>query len=331
MKRRVPGLIIVLFGVVIISVALFGKFFSVAPAFESMTDDFRPEMRASLHADLRDDLATLSATQEEFTTKVSPQLAEALKMTPAQFSATLQQQFPAVAGGMAAVPQITTEFGKVLTVLEDERSRFGKADAIPTKSLPATTVPFVLVGAGLLAFGTALLLPRRRGGVVAVVVGAMLIAGPIILSLPGKADAADTMNSNLKPVYTAELVSNAQQSLAAMQAMGAELQEKMLPALAQMMQMTPAEVQAYLGQFPAVGAGIAAMPESLARFDTLVAAFDSSLGNYQDIKSTELVPIVWLLIAGGALIALAGGLTLAQQAASAQKVRAPLGGRKVPA
>ena len=67
------------------------------------------------------------------------------------------------------------------------------------------------------------------------------------MSLPGKADATDTMNSHLKPVYTAELVAGAKQSLAGMQAMGTELQTKMLPALAGMLHMSAVQVQGFAG------------------------------------------------------------------------------------
>lgn len=325
MKRRLPGILIGLLGIVFIATAVFTKLFSVAPAFERLTDDFRPELQASGLAQLREDLTVLSATQAEFTTVLAPQLAQDLGITPEQLSATLQTDFQAVATGLAAVPQIVESFDGVLTVLENERARFERADAIPTDNLPAETVPWALAGAGLLAIGAALLRPRRRGGFVAVGLGALLIVAPLVLTLPGKAQAADKMNSNLKPVYTAELVSGAKQSLATITAMGTELQTKMLPAVGQLMQATPDQVQAYLGKFPAVTAGLTGMPAALGRFNNLVGAFDNSLENYNDVKSTKLVPIVWILMVGGALIALIGAWTVAQgmPARATRKARVP--------
>lgn len=335
MKLRMPSILIGSVGVALIAIALAARLFTVAPAFERMTDDFRPVMNNAELSQLRQDVNGLSAVQAEFNNEAVPQLAAALGIAPQQFAALMGQQFPAVAAGLAAVPQVTQEFNGVLTVLEDERGRFDRADGIPTGSLPATTVPWGLVGAGALCIAVAFFVPRRRGAVSAVVLGLLLVVVPMVLSLPGKADAADTMNDHLKPVYTAELVAGAKQSLAGMQAMGAEMQTKLLPALAEMLKMPPADVQSYLAaNFPAVTASLASMPAAFERFDTLVATFDGSLGNYDEIKSTSLVPIVWALMVGGLLVAGLGGLALAQGAAgapAARKERIPLRQRLTPA
>ena len=328
MKRRMPSLMLGGIGVVLSLIALAANLFTAGPAFERLTDNFRPEMKAAELSQLRQDVNGLAAVQSEFTNRAVPQLAAAVKMTPQQFSATLAQQYPAVATGLQSIPQVTQEFNGVLNTLEAERARFEKADAIPTKSLPATTVPWAIAGAGILCIGVAFFVPRRRGEVSAVVLGLLLVAGPLVLSLPGKADAADTMNSHLKPVYTAELVAGAKQGLATMQAMGTELQGKMLPGLAQMLQMTPQQVQAYLAaNFPAVTASLAAMPAALARFDAMVSAFDASLDDYNTAKGTSLLPIAWMVIAAGVLVAGIGGYGLARGeagAAAARKERFPL-------
>ena len=318
MKRRMPSYIIGGIGALLILVAFTARLFTVAPAFERLTDDFRPEMRAAPLSQLQQDVNGLAAVQAEFTTKAVPQLATAARMSPQQFSAVMGHEFPAVVAGLQSVPQVTQQFNQVLTVLSDERARFQRADAIPTRSLPATTVPWGLVGAGALCIGVAFVVPRRRGAATAVALGLLLVVAPLIMSLPGKADAADTMNSHLKPVYTAQLVSGAQQSLAGMQAMGTELQTKMVPELAGMLHMTPAQLQAYLaGNFPAVTAGLASMPAALGHFTTLVNTFDRSLPNYNDAKGTTLVPIVWLLLVAGLLVAGIGGYALLRGEAGA--------------
>ena len=322
MKRRMPSLIIGAIGIVLIAVAFAANLFWAGPAFERLTDNFRPEMQGAELSQLRQDVNGLSAVQAEFTTKAVPQLAAALRMTPQQFSATLGQQFPAVDRGLARVPQVTQQFNGVLNILAAEQARFHRADAIPTKSVPATTVPWALAGAGVLCLGVAVFVPRRRGAVAAVVLGLLLVAVPLALSLPGKAGAADTMNSHLKGVYTAELVAGAKQSLAGMQAMGSELQTKMVPGLAAMLHMSPQQVQGYLADnFPAVTAGLASMPAALGRFDSLVKAFDTSLSDYNTAKGTSLLPIAWALIVAGLLVAGTGGFVLARAEAEALAVR----------
>jgi hypothetical protein len=318
MKRRVPSFFIGGIGVLLILIPLTANLFTVAPAVERLTDDFRPEMQAAELTQLNQDLDGLVATQAEFTTKAVPQLATAVDMSPTEFSALLGQQFPAVASGLQSVPAVSQHFDGVLTVLAEERARFDKADAIPMKSLPATTVPWGLAVAGLACIGVAFMVPRRPGAATAVALGLLLVVGPLVLSLPGKADAADTMNSNLKPVYNAELVTGARQSLAGIQAMGTELQTKMLPALAGMLRMSEPQVQAYLlANFPTVTAGMASMPAALGRFERMVNAFDRSLDNYDTAKGTELLPIVWMVLAAGVLVAGAGGYVLIRGGAGA--------------
>jgi hypothetical protein len=322
MNRRIPSLLVGAIGVALILATVMANLFRAGPAFERVTDNFRPEMKASQLAQLRQDVNGLSAIQAEFATKVIPQLATGLNMTPQQLSALLGQQYPAVAAGLQNVPRITQEFNGVLNVLDAERTRFADADAIPTRSMPVTTVPWALAGAGLLCIAVAFVLPRRRGAASAVVLGVVLVAAPLVLSLPGKADAADTMNSHLKPVYTAGLVNGAQQSLAGMQAMGSELQTKLMPGLAQMLHMTPQQLQGYLAtNFPTVSGGLASMPAALGRFDTLVKTFDTSLADYNTAKKTSLVPIVWVLLAAGLLVAGIGGWTLKEGQAGAPAVR----------
>ena len=323
MKRRMPSYIIGGIGVLLILLPIFTRLFTVGPAFERLTDDFRPEMQAATLSQLHQDVGGLAAVGTEFTTKAVPQLAAAATMTPAQFSALMGQQFPAVAAGVQSIPKVTQEFNGVLGVQSAERARFEKADEIPTASLPATTVPWALAGVGVLCIAVAFIVPRRRGAAIAVVLGVGIVAVPLLLSLPGKADAADTMNSHLKPVYTAELVAGAKQSLAGMQAMGTELQTKMLPALPGLLHLSAAQVQGYLAaNFPIVTAALATMPATLERFETMVTTFDGSLDNYDTSKDTSLVPIVWMLLAAGLLVAATGGYALWRSGAGAQAAAA---------
>lgn len=309
MKRTISGVIMIVVGAAFVVATFTSHLFTVAPAFERMTGDFRPQMQAATLNQLRADLQQLTAVQQELVTKVVPAVSAAVHVTPAQFSAQMQSQFPAVSAGIAAVPQITTQFNGVLTILGNEQARFAQADAIPTSNLPATTVPWLLFAAGLLTMGAGALtlLVARKGAITAAILGAVLILAPLAMSFPGKASAADTMNKDLKPVYTAQLVTGAQRSMIVMQQMGTEMQTKMLPALASMLKLQPAQLPPFLAKnFPVLAAGMAALPASLGHFNALVTAFDHSLANYDTAKGTSLTPLVWLMIGGGIVIFAAG-------------------------
>jgi len=156
---------------------------------------------------------------------------------------------------------------------------------------------------------------------VAVVIGALMVAAPLALSLPGKATGADAMNTQLSPLFTAKTVAGAERSLSTMEAMSTQLTGQMLPALAQMLNMQPAQLNTYLAtNFPALASGLSTMPQSMAQFKALVMAFGNSLTDYNDIKSTQFTPIVWTMIATGGFVLLVGLLGAADLTRRRQSV-----------
>jgi hypothetical protein len=295
-------------------VVIVNRLFSVGPAFERMSDGFRPAMKPAPIAQLQKDLNGLSTVSTEFGAKGVPMLSQALKMTPEQFRVFMGEQYPAVATGMTQLPAIVTQFRGVVGTLAAEQSRFARADAIPTSHLPATTVPWGLLIAGivLLVVGAIVVVrPARLWAWLAVGFGAILIAASLAFALPQKASAADTMNLHLQPVYTAQMLTGAKGALTTVGAMGEQMQSKMLPALAQQLGMDQAHLQSFLqANLPAMAAGIQAMPQAMGRFQTLLTVFEGHLADYDTLKPVAFVPIVWTLIAGGIAAMLAGAWAL---------------------
>ena len=310
MTKRVTGGVVVLVGVVLIVVAILKNLFAVGPAFEQMIDDFRPWLADEAIASLRADLGTLGGAVEEFQTSMVPALAGQLGMTPEEFGTVMGEQFPAVTLGMATVPEAAASFTGIIDLLEQQQSNFFSADAIPTTSLPATTVPWGILAAGVLAIvvgGLMLLRSGRLAAVLAVLLGALLVIGPFVLSLPGKSADADDLNAALKPVYTEETIGGASQAVGIISAMGTEMQTAMLPGLAQMLGMTPEDTQAFIGaNFPATAAALQAMPGAIERFTGVVGAFSDNLDNYATLKPVAFVPIIWTVIIGGVVVLVAG-------------------------
>ena len=214
---------------------------------------------------------------------------------------------------MTQLPQIVTTFDGLVTTLDQQRPLFRSADAIPTKSIPATTLPWMLAGLGvvLVLVGGTMWFSPQAGATTAVVLGALMIALPLALSLPQKASDADKLNSNLKPVYTAAMVTQAKDALATVSAMGTQMQTQMLPALATQLHLTPAQLQQMMAtSFPATAAAIGNLPTALPRFQTLVADFDSNLGNYDTLKPVSFVPIIWTTMGLGLLTLIGGSVAL---------------------
>jgi hypothetical protein len=311
--RNVVGAVIISSGAAMIAVTFSNNLFNVGPSFESLMGDFRPHLTSSAIATSRTDISGLGAAGTELQTKMMPAMAQQLGMTPTQFSAYVAKNYPQVSAGMTSLPQIVTTFDGLVTTLDQQRPLFRSADAIPTKSLPATTMPWALAGAGLalMVVGGTLWFRPRIGATVAVALGAVLVAAPLALSLPQKASDADQLNKNLKPVYTVALVTQAHGALTTVSAMGTQLQATMLPALAAQLNMTPAQLQRFMGaNFPATSAALGNLPAAMPRFQNMVQAFDGNLDNYDTLKPVSFVPIIWTTVGLGLLTALAGAAVL---------------------
>ncbi len=306
---RIPAVIVMLVGVVLIGTTLTNTLFMVGPAFERLTDGFRPVLTAQAMETARADVAGLGAAGQEFQTAVVPAMAAKFGMTPAEFKAYMGQKFPDVADGMTALPQIVPTFSGLIGTLDAQRDLFASADAIPTSNIPATTIPWGLLIAGILslALGMFMWFVPRTGGIIAIVFGALLLTVPFALSLPTKAANADQMNANLKPVYTQALITQAGGALTTMGTMGTEMSGTMMPALASQLGMTGDQLQTFLGDnFPATAAALQNMPASMERFHGLVGTFDANLANYEPLKPVSFAPIIWTVIVGGALMFVVG-------------------------
>lgn len=314
MRRMIVGGVIVLVGVALIVLTLTQNLFRVGTDFEELTTDFRPVMQDQSIEGYQQGLAGLAAAGEEFETQMVPALALALQMTPDQLQAYLAGEYPATAQGMAVLPELTQEFGGLVGMLEQQQSNFESADAIPTSDMVAQTVPWSLFVLGFVALGLgawAIFGNLKFASIAAVVLGVVVIAANFGMGLPGKAADADDLNTALKPVYTAETIQQAQGGLAVMGAMGEEMTTSMLPGLAESLQMTPAELDAFLANsFPATAQALATMPQALGGFNDMAVVFDQNLENYETIKPVDLTNLVWALMAGCLLMIIAGAYGL---------------------
>jgi hypothetical protein len=314
MKKYVAPGLVALAGVVFIVVTLTQNLFAVGTAFEEMIGDFRPALQDDAIATYRSDIAGLGAVAEEFQTAVLPGLAQALQQTPEDLGTMLNAQFPAVAAGMAMLPEAGPQFEGLIDTLASQQSNFASADAIPTKNLPAQTVPWGFTIIGVLAIGLGVwmvLKGTRLTAILALVLGALIVIGSFVLSLPGKSADADDLNEALEPVYTVETVNGAEGALQVIGAMGEEMQGTMLPALGQMLQMDQATLNQFFGEhFPAIAQAMQTFPETMDRFDGLVTTFADNLDNYDTLKPVKFTPIIWTFIIGGFVILLGGGLGL---------------------
>ncbi|MCP3973522.1 MAG: hypothetical protein GY720_03400 [bacterium] len=300
--RRIAAVVVVAAGVVLLISTFTNNLFKVGPDFEEMIDDFRPMLAEESIASARADLAVLDGVGTEFQTAIVPALSQQLDMTAEEFMGFTASSFPDVAAGVGALPEIVPTFNGLIDTLDSQRDLFDSADAIPTESLPATTVPFGLFFAGLalIVAGVFLFRPGNLGLALTGGLGVGILIATLVLSLIPKAADADDLNANLEPIYTPELVTQAKGALGVIGAMGTQMQGEMLPALGQQLGMTGEQLNGFLGEnFPTTAQALQTLPDSLGRFQGLVTAFDENLDNYDTIKPVAFSPIIWTLFIAG--------------------------------
>ena len=135
MQRRIGTVTLVAVGVALIAGTLAFQMFSRAPAFERMTNDFAKNVTPATVAALRADVAKLQAAGTELQSTGIPALARLLKMTPAQFAAFAQQQFPTLAASVQQIPQTAAGFDKLLGTIAAQDAHLHSAVAIPANSI----------------------------------------------------------------------------------------------------------------------------------------------------------------------------------------------------
>lgn len=322
--RKLAAVFMIIVGLSFVVTTLIANLFSVGRSFDRLTDGFRPIMTQQALRTDRADIASLSSAGTEIRTTLIPALATQLHMTPAQMSQMMTTQYPAVGKGLQSLPAITANFNGLVTKLDNQRTLFASADAIPTKSVPAAVVPWALlaVGAMTVALGVLVWFTPRASAVLATVVGAALVAMPLALGMTGKASDADQLNANLKPVYTQALITQASSALATLGAMGNQMQTAMLPALAAQLHLQPAELQAMLAQnFPATAKALRTMPSAMARFGALVTTFKQHLADYNTMKPVSFEPIVITMLVGGGVLFCLGsaGIVITRRGKSATR------------
>lgn len=304
-----------------------------AQGVDNLTNSFRPAFQSSEIRATREQFDAIKQMAAELQDKTLPALAQALNMTPEQLQQFFQTNFPAVARGMGELDRSLPYFDRLVAGMERHERDFHLADAIPTKNLPATVVPwlFILPGtvAAALAFAAAIRFRQlvRPALVAAVVLGVVLIVAPLVLSVPKKAQAVDNLTNAFRPAFTEAGARTARGYMDNFTAMAAELQDKALPQLAAALKMTPPQLQQFLGSnFPAVARGMSELPRALPRFEGLVTGIERNVGNFRraDAVPTANTPTTllhWLFIFSGLGLLFSGGGTLAAGTAAARAAR----------
>ncbi|HET9720883.1 MAG TPA: hypothetical protein VFP55_12460 [Solirubrobacteraceae bacterium] len=177
-----------------------------------------------------------------------------------------------------------------------------------------------------------------------VAIGVALIVTPFAISLPSKASHGQTMIDQFGPIMrpasvkvTADYYNRTFVPLGAVATGGSKAATElpsMMGALAKALHASPAQVQNFMGGFPAM-AGLlqglpklkpifANVPPGLAHYLPLVRTMQANVGNYASIASLPNFRLfTWFFVIPGVLLVLLAGWPLL--AARHEPVTAPIG------
>lgn len=153
-------------GVVLIAVTLILQVPGKANSVDNLTDDFRDVFSAQGAEITRERFEVVRATSDELQSAMVPALAGALGMTPEELGGFLGEQFPDVANGLGQLDDIIERFDGLVTGIENNVTSFALADSVPTEGKSTAWFPWHLLAPGIvlaIAGAAGALMTRKQG------------------------------------------------------------------------------------------------------------------------------------------------------------------------
>ena len=164
------------------------------------------------------------------------------------------------------------------------------------------------------------------------IIGIVLIVMPFAMSMPSKAGAGQDMLDNFRPIMqpanvtkTADYYNNTFINLRPVAEAGPQLAAeapRLIAALAQQLNMTPEQVQQFLGsQFPAMAGLLGGLPQlvpvfanvppGLDHYKPLVDVLQANVTNYQKVDSLPSFDLfTWFFVIPGILLVILAAIPL---------------------
>jgi hypothetical protein len=313
--RRLPFVVAVVVGAALLGIGFTKSSVDAGRAGDELVEASAPTLSDAGLRRLRTEFDDLVATGHAFRDAGIPRLAELSAEDVATFKAGLRASAPAVLTGFERLPAIEKQADAIVTNLTKRQHQFESAEALPGLglSLAQGAVGGLVLGGALVGLGVlGLWRPRRGLAAGLAVLGALLIAGPLLLGYPGKTADTDALLDSLRP-FTVAKVEARESSLATVEALLTGLQDKVIPATAVAAGLSPEQLAADLAN-----ADPRLSPAAQARADEAMAHFTALVkfsGTIQPllVQTSELPAraTTWMLLLPGVALLLSGTVATA--------------------
>lgn len=262
------------------------------------------------------DLNTWERGSQQLQAETLPWLAERLGVTPDELTTDLRSSVPEVDAAVTTLPDALPFARKILDNLAGQQDNFRAARDLPVSGVTLEAASWLLVFGGIvtatlgvLALSVGASWPR----IGLVLIGVVLVLGPIVTSFTSKADQASDLLETLN--FDREVAVQTREFFEVTRDLFASVDSKVLPYVAERSGTDPGELVATThAQFPQLASALERQDEIAARFEARVRIRERAIGHLNEVKKVPLRDLGWLVIGCGAIVLVAGLGSLALRA-----------------
>lgn len=322
---RVAAALAMAFGIWLLVFPFAFRLLDRTDAAEKVTNEFRAVLSKPGVAQLDRNYATIRGLGTQFIGGLRPALARRLGLSQAEFDRYLARNFPATARGVRELPGAVALVDPVIPQLNrvSASGDFAKVDDLPGLGLPIDSLPWIVLGLGVLVTGVALvaLVTGSRAALTGVlVVCAAIVVGAFAFALPAKFGATHRVVAVGRAALSQRAAATATATVATVDTMVREVKTRMVPALATQLGVTPAALGDQIAStYPAIARGLAQWPAIKPGAADLAARQRATVAAFRIGDGLPFRTLPWLIVAPAALCALLAlvGLVVGQRRRSA--------------
>jgi hypothetical protein len=337
MRRAAAGLALV-FGIWLLAFPFVFSLFHRTQAAETVTREFRGVLSKPGVAQLDRNYATIRGLGTQFIGELRPALARDLGMSTAQFDRYLAAHFPATARGVRELPGAVALVDPVIPRLDriTASGDFAQVDDLPGLGLPIDSLPWIVLGLGVVVSGLAALAlvtgsRAALGGVLVVCTG--IVVAAFAFSLPAKFQATHRVVAVGRAALSQRAADTATATVATVDAMAREVPGRLVPAVAARLGVPPERLSAQIvARYPAIARGLAEWPSIKPGAADLARRQRATVDDFRTGDGAPFRTLPWLIIGPAAVCALLalGALVLSRRPRSDAAGRA-VADRRTPA
>jgi uncharacterized protein YidB (DUF937 family) len=254
------------------------------------------------------DLNRWERGSQQLETETLPWLAARLGVSSDELTADLRSNVPEFDAAAATLPVALPFARKILDNLTGQQDNFRAARSLPVAGVSLEAASWLLVLSGIVTATLGvlcLLIGASWPRVGLLLVGLMLVLGPIVVSFTSKADQAGDLLETLN--FDRAVAVQTREFFEVTRDLFASVDSKMLPYVAERGGIDGRElITATHTAFPTLASTLEHQAESAARFEARVRIREQAIGDLNEVKKVPLRELGWFVMAGGVIVMVAG-------------------------